>query len=59
LADQRMRELRFNQFSTATLTWGESMAKNFAVEVCVRKCLGQERKMKFISFIDLACLLSI
>jgi hypothetical protein len=46
LAGQRMRELLFNQFSTATLTWGESIGKKFDLEDCC--------KMKFISMMDLA-----
>jgi hypothetical protein len=41
-----MRELLFNQFSTATLTWGESLRKKFNPEAY--------SKMEFIAAIDLA-----
>ncbi len=46
LAGQRMRELLFHQFSTATLTWGESIGKKFDLEACCN--------MEFISVINLA-----
>jgi hypothetical protein len=46
LAGQRMRELLFNQFSTATLTWGESLRKKFNPEAC--------SNMEVVSVIDLA-----
>jgi hypothetical protein len=41
-----MRELLFNQFSTATLTWGESLRKKFNPEAC--------SNMEVVSVIDLA-----
>ncbi len=46
LAGQRMRELLFNQFSTTTLTWGESIKKKFDLEPCCN--------MEFISVMNLA-----
>jgi hypothetical protein len=46
LAGQRMRELLLNQFSTATLTWGESIGKKFDPAPCCN--------MEFIPVIELA-----
>jgi len=54
-----MSKLPFHQFSTTTLTWGESEAETLVTAVDNRKTPAVKRKTESIPFIDLTCLPSI
>jgi hypothetical protein len=54
-----MSKLPSHQFSTTTLTWGESEAETLVTAVDNAKLLLINRKTESIPLIDLTCLRSI